>query len=113
MAILLNWRSPECGRWVVTISSSAYTVVYHLKSIQAASTPPSFTIIVTPEDEGVTDVSVKLHVKYNNTYPRAPAIFSIQQPRGVTPAQVSTLNKLIRERSLELAGEVMVFEVSD
>jgi len=78
---------------------------------QAASTPPAFTIVITPENEDVQNVSVKLHVKYSNTYPRAPAIFTLQQPQGLTPAQVTALAKLVREKSLELVGEVMVFEI--
>jgi translation initiation factor 2-alpha kinase 4 len=55
---------------------------------------------------------VKLHVKYCNTYPRAPALFAIQQPTlGLTPDHISKLTKYLREESLRLSGSEMVLEV--
>jgi hypothetical protein len=84
------------------------------KAWQAATFLPEFTIIVTPEDDSLAPhVSIKLHVKYSNTYPRAPAIFSFHDPKGISRAQLTTLAKLVRDKSLQLVGEVMVFDVSD
>ncbi|KAF9911928.1 hypothetical protein EC991_001834 [Linnemannia zychae] len=76
-------------------------------------TTPEFRLHLLPEEEELKRyVSVDLRVKFTKTYPRTPPDLKIENPRGLSVAQVQELSKLVPAHAKTLVDQEMVYELS-
>lgn len=65
------------------------------------------------EDEDEPCCSLILYVEMTPTYPMSPPIIKIKNPKHILASRVQQLEKFIKERTKELSGSEMIYEVSD
>ncbi|KAG0372018.1 hypothetical protein BGX24_000851 [Mortierella sp. AD032] len=76
-------------------------------------TTPEFRLHLQPEEEDLKRyVSVDLRVKFTKTYPRTTPDLKIENPRGLSAAQVQELSKLVPAQAKKLLGQEMIYELA-
>ncbi|KAG0000001.1 hypothetical protein BGZ65_004723, partial [Modicella reniformis] len=76
-------------------------------------TTPEFRLHLLPQEEELKRyVSVDLRVKFTKTYPRTIPDLKIENPRGLSPAQVQELTKLVLTQAKTLVGQEMMYELA-
>ncbi|KAG0039161.1 hypothetical protein BGZ82_009421 [Podila clonocystis] len=74
---------------------------------------PEFRLHLLPQEEELKRyVSVDLRVKFTKTYPRTIPDLKIENPRGLSGAQVQELTKLVPAQAKELIGQEMMYELA-
>ncbi|KAK5827528.1 hypothetical protein F5H01DRAFT_98323 [Linnemannia elongata] len=77
-------------------------------------TTPEFRLHLLPmEEELKRYVSVDLRVKFTKTYPRTPPDLKIENPRGLSEAQVQELSKLVPARAKTLLNQEMIYLLAE
>ncbi|KAF9969485.1 hypothetical protein BGZ73_008146 [Actinomortierella ambigua] len=76
-------------------------------------TTPEFRLHLLPQEESLKRyVSVDLRVKFTKTYPRTIPDLKVENPRGLSGAQVQELSKLVPAKARELIGQEMMYEIA-
>ncbi|KAG0215957.1 hypothetical protein BGX28_007183 [Mortierella sp. GBA30] len=76
-------------------------------------TTPEFRLHLLPQEEELKRyVSVDLRVKFTKTYPRTIPDLKIENPRGLSAAQVQELAKLVPSQAKSLLGQEMMYELA-
>ncbi|KAF9429846.1 hypothetical protein BGZ94_009242 [Podila epigama] len=74
---------------------------------------PEFRLHLLPQEEELKRyVSVDLRVKFTRTYPKTIPDLKIENPRGLSGAQVQELTKLVPAQARELIGQEMMYELA-
>ncbi|KAF9400248.1 hypothetical protein BGX21_004672 [Mortierella sp. AD011] len=80
---------------------------------KTVSTTPEFRLHLLPqEDELKRYVSVDLRVKFTKTYPKTIPDLKIENPRGLSTAQVEELSKKVPIQARTLIGQEMMYELA-
>lgn len=76
-------------------------------------TTPEFRLHLLPQEEDLKrHVSVDLRVKFTKTYPKTIPDLKIENPRGLSTAQVQELTRLIPAQVKTLVGQEMMFSLA-
>ncbi|KAF9577172.1 hypothetical protein BGW38_007792, partial [Lunasporangiospora selenospora] len=76
-------------------------------------TTPEFRLHLLPQEEELKRyVSVDLRVKFTKTYPKTIPDLKIENPRGLSTAQVQELTKEVPAKAKELLGREMMYEIA-
>ncbi|KAI1316493.1 hypothetical protein EDD11_009906 [Mortierella claussenii] len=76
-------------------------------------TTPEFRLHLLPQEEELKRyVSVDLRVKFTKTYPRTIPDLKIENPRGLSTAQVQELSKLVPVQAKTMLGQEMMYELA-
>ncbi|KAF2086978.1 Serine/threonine-protein kinase, partial [Saccharata proteae CBS 121410] len=57
-------------------------------------------------------ISIVLSVRFTATYPKSPPLLSLEQANGIRPKAHKTIEKILKTKPKELAGEVMIYEIA-
>ncbi|KAG0308416.1 hypothetical protein BGZ98_008036 [Dissophora globulifera] len=76
-------------------------------------TTPEFRLHLLPQEEELKRyVSVDLRVKFTKTYPKTIPDLKIENPRGLSTAQVQELTKLVPVQAKKQVGGEMMYELA-
>ncbi|KAJ1869235.1 eukaryotic translation initiation factor 2-alpha kinase [Coemansia sp. RSA 990] len=74
---------------------------------------PEFRICVRPVDEELKEhVWAGLHVRFSKTYPRTVPQLTVESGRGLSDAQISDAQMLVKQQAAAMAGGEMIYELT-
>ncbi|XP_055902335.1 eIF-2-alpha kinase GCN2 [Eupeodes corollae] len=86
------------------------------KSVAGIWKPPDIRILLTPlrdsSGNGEAYVRTKLRIICPAKYPKLPPKISLEETKGISDSLIDELLKMLHQQSVELRGEVMIFELA-
>ncbi|RUS33243.1 hypothetical protein BC938DRAFT_472418 [Jimgerdemannia flammicorona] len=91
-----------------------FEVVQNKTAWKVNANPSEFKLHLWPSlaNEQERHAAIDLRVKFSKTYPRNAPDLKLENPRGLSPAQVQQLQQQLPAKIRELMGEEMIYEIA-